>query len=188
MLKCRPTKTAVALAKLCADSLYSSGVKSIQDMKNGNLSQDFETVVEANTLLSGLGFESGGLAAAHGVASALTIIPSIEHNFMHGEMVAMGLMTMLALENDEIELERVAKFFAQVGLPNNFDQLTLDLENQRDIESIANMALQQWFTHNEPFEVNLENLISAMKRGHLAGKKIEKEYGKSAFDFLHAKK
>jgi glycerol dehydrogenase len=36
-----------------------------------------EKVVEANTLLSGLGFESGGLAAAHAVHNGLTALADL---------------------------------------------------------------------------------------------------------------
>lgn len=35
-----------------------------------------ERVIEANTYLSGVGFESGGLAAAHAVHNGLTAIPT----------------------------------------------------------------------------------------------------------------
>ena len=49
-------------------------------------------MVEANTLLSGLGFESSGLAAAHAVHNGLTAAPPT-HPYYHGEKVAYGLMT-----------------------------------------------------------------------------------------------
>jgi glycerol dehydrogenase len=45
-----------------------------------------EAVVEANTLLSGLGVESGGLAVAHGFHNALTALPET-HGCMHGQKV-----------------------------------------------------------------------------------------------------
>jgi glycerol dehydrogenase-like iron-containing ADH family enzyme len=104
---------------------------------------------------------------------------------MHGEMVAMGLITMLALENDMEQLEKVARFCAIVGLPNNFDQLALDLECQSDLEKIAEMTCQQWFTHNEPFEVTPSKVIQAMKTGHLIGKRIADELGNAAFERIH---
>jgi glycerol dehydrogenase len=45
-----------------------------------------EAVVEANTLLSGLGVECGGLAVAHGFHNALTALPET-HSCMHGQKV-----------------------------------------------------------------------------------------------------
>lgn len=43
-----------------------------------------ERVIEANTYLSGVGFESGGLAAAHAIHNGLTAIPDA-HHYYHGE-------------------------------------------------------------------------------------------------------
>ena len=43
-----------------------------------------ERVVEANTYLSGVGFESGGLAAAHAIHNGMTAIPDA-HHYYHGE-------------------------------------------------------------------------------------------------------
>ncbi len=43
-----------------------------------------ERVIEANTDSSGVGFESGGLAAAHAVHNGLTAIPDA-HHYYHGE-------------------------------------------------------------------------------------------------------
>ncbi len=61
-----------------------------------------ERVIEANTYLSGVGFESGGLAAAHAVHNGLTAIPDA-HHYYHGEKVAFGTLTQLVLENAPIE-------------------------------------------------------------------------------------
>ena len=42
-----------------------------------------ERIVEANTLLSGLGFECGGLAVAHAVHNGLTQVGDQQHCWMH---------------------------------------------------------------------------------------------------------
>ena len=57
-----------------------------------------ENVVEINTYLSGVGFESGGLAAAHGIQKGFTVIPEL-HNALHGEKVAFCTIAQLVLEN-----------------------------------------------------------------------------------------
>ena len=59
MVEARPTNTAFALARLCADTLYAYGVEAANSCKRGLVTPALENVVEANTLLSGLGFESG---------------------------------------------------------------------------------------------------------------------------------
>jgi glycerol dehydrogenase len=59
--------TAYALARLCYDTLLQYGVLAKAACAQQVVTPALEHIVEANTLLSGLGFESGGLAAAHAI-------------------------------------------------------------------------------------------------------------------------
>lgn len=52
----------MALAKLCFDTLMEEGVKAKIALEAGVCTPAVEKVIEANTLLSGIGFESAGLA------------------------------------------------------------------------------------------------------------------------------
>ena len=57
-------------------------------------------------MLSGLGFESGGLAGAHAIHNGLTVLEEC-HGMYHGEKVAFGTIAQLVLENAPAkELER----------------------------------------------------------------------------------
>jgi len=69
-----------------SDALWPAGRAGCQV---GAATVAVSKVVEANTLLSGLGFESSGLAAAHAVHDGLTALHEMHHLF-HGEKVAFG--------------------------------------------------------------------------------------------------
>jgi glycerol dehydrogenase len=86
------TRSALALAELCYRTLLAVGVAAVQALRSGQPNEPLERLVEANTLLSGLGFESSGLAAAHAIHNGLTTAPGT-HPYMHGEKVAFGLLT-----------------------------------------------------------------------------------------------
>lgn len=117
ILGTRPTIASVAIAELCADTLYDHGVKAVEAVKDSKVNESVEHVVEANTLMSGIGFESCGVAAAHCVAQGLTVIPSLHKNYLHGEMVAIGLMTHLVLEGRDDEARKVGAFSQVWGCP-----------------------------------------------------------------------
>lgn len=68
----RGSITAYALARLCFDTLREYGKLAVVSNDAHALSPAFEHVVEANTLLSGVGFESAGLATAHSIHDGLT--------------------------------------------------------------------------------------------------------------------
>ena len=57
------TKAAITLAKLCKDTLLEDGLKAKAAAEKGVSTKALENIVEANTYLSGIGFESSGLAA-----------------------------------------------------------------------------------------------------------------------------
>ena len=58
-------------------------------------------------LLSGIGFESAGLAGAHAIHNGFTVLEECHHMY-HGEKVAFGTLTQLVLENvPQEELEDI---------------------------------------------------------------------------------
>ena len=56
-------RSALALAELWYRTLLADGVAAIDALQRQKPNEALERLVEANTLLSGLGFESSGLAA-----------------------------------------------------------------------------------------------------------------------------
>ena len=84
---CPPTLSSLALARLCYDTLLEYGLQAKVAVEKKALTPAVEAIVEANTLLSGLGFESGGLAGAHAVHNGLTVLKQ-SHAKFHGQKVA----------------------------------------------------------------------------------------------------
>ena len=79
----RRCKAGMAIAKSSWD-IFSDGRSALTALERGVITESLENVIEANTLLSGLGFLNTGLATAHGIHSGLTMIPST-HKYLHGE-------------------------------------------------------------------------------------------------------
>ncbi|WP_222864024.1 hypothetical protein [Pigmentiphaga aceris] len=61
------TNPSYGLARMCHDTLRAYGPLALQACKQGVVMPALEHIIKANTLLSGLGFERGGLAAAHAI-------------------------------------------------------------------------------------------------------------------------
>ena len=163
MLGARVTLAAQVLSAQCSATIHELAERATNDVRERKLTPAVEDVIEANTLLSGTGFESGGLAGAHGVATALTSIHAVEKKFLHGEMVAVGLLTQLMLENDQQEFIKVKTLLSKLGLPTSFRALGIDWEME-SIDSLVNIALGLPFLHNMPFEVNAQNLRAAIEQ------------------------
>lgn len=158
-----PTLAAVTLARLCYDTLLEHGLAARLAVEQGAVTPAVEMVVEANTLLSGLGFESGGLAAAHSIHNGLTALEGT-HHFWHGEKVAFGVLSMLMLEGQPAEVvEEVVDFCLEVGLPVALEDIGLEGVSREELEKVAEAACAEGETiHNEPFEVHPEMVLDAM--------------------------
>ena len=181
MLGSRPTLAACAMGEICAHTLYADSLAAVASVHSGEPSEPLERVVEANTLLSGLGFESGGLAAAHAVAQAYTNLPIVEENYLHGEMVAMGLLTQLALEQDDVEAKRATEYFASVGLPVHYGQLSLDPRDAAVLDIVVEATLNFGALTNLPFDVSATNLRDALLSANDLGASVAQEFGDEAY-------
>ncbi|MBO6132962.1 MAG: glycerol dehydrogenase, partial [Lachnospiraceae bacterium] len=81
------TDTAEMMAKLCNDILFEYGSEAKKAIEEKKPNEALEHVLEACTLLSGVGFESGGLAAAHAINDGFAYVPAAQ-GAMHGEKVS----------------------------------------------------------------------------------------------------
>ncbi len=155
-------------------------------IRASRIDEAFERIVEANTLLSGVGFESGGLAAAHAVAAGLTVIPSLHRDFYHGELVGFGLLVQLLLEEKPDEALKVGTFLAKVGLPVHVGQLSLDLDKHAsEIQSAMDEAVAAPLIEAEPFPVTSGQLTDFFARAHRLGLRISDDIGDGAYRRLH---
>jgi glycerol dehydrogenase len=157
------TVSALALAELCYRTLLADGAVALQSVSSQVVTPALERLVEANTLLSGLGFESSGLAAAHAVHNGLTAVPET-HDYFHGEKVAFGLLVQLVLEGaPRATLDEVLSFSSEVGLPITLADIGLPGVSRNRVGPIAERATLPGETiHNEPFEVTAPMVADAL--------------------------
>lgn len=111
------TKSAMALCELCYETLIRDGLKAKQAVEMGLLTPAVESIIEANTFLSGVGADNGGLAVSHSVYNGFTALEECEKT-QHGSIVAFGTIAQLLLENAPMEeIGEVSDFCIAVGLP-----------------------------------------------------------------------
>lgn len=165
------TRSALALAELCYRTLLADGVAAVESLSRKQTSEPLERLVEANTLLSGLGFESSGLAAAHAIHNGLTVAEGT-HAFMHGEKVAFGLLSQLMLESQpKSVVDEVIAFSRSVGLPVTFAEIGIRAPAADLLQRIAERATAPGETiHNEPMAVTAAMVVEAMWAADEAGR------------------
>lgn len=155
---------AAAIAKACEETLFSYGQGAYKAVEKGLVTKQVEAVVEANTLLSGLGFESGGLAAAHAIHNGLTVLDGDVHHLTHGEKVAYGTLTQLVLElHPEEEIQKYIAFYKSLNLPTTLEDMHLENVSYEDLVKVGEAATQEAETmSNLSSEVTADDVADAI--------------------------
>jgi len=174
---CAATIAGLAIARLCFDTLMEYGFDAKTACENNMVNAALEKVVEANTLLSGLGFENCGVAAAHALSEGFSLIPEI-HGFMHGETVAFGLLVQLLLGGKQDgETDRVFRFCSEIGLPVTLSDLNADKVDKAALRRAADFAAAPGRpSGNMPFKVTGEMLFYAILAADAMGRDIKEKY------------
>lgn len=173
-----PLVTGTALAQLSWDILWENALPAVDAVRHHLVTPAVEKVVEANTLLSGLGFESGGLAAAHAVHNGLTAAPQT-HGLTHGQKVNIGSVTQLVLEGAPTEeIEDFVRFTTRVGLPNTLTEIGLTTDDVDDLTAVARAATAEGETiHAMPFPVTVPDLVDALRSIEGFSRRVRAEAG-----------
>ena len=167
------TNTSFALAKLCYETLLADGAKAKIASDCNLVTPALENIIEANILLSGLGFESGGLAAAHAIHDGLTILEGT-HKYFHGEKVAFGTLAQLVLENaPKEEIEQVLDFCLEIGLPVCLEDIGVNEISEEELMEVAEKScIAEESIHSMPFPITIEAVAAAI----IAADKLGKSY------------
>ncbi|MCK9628803.1 MAG: glycerol dehydrogenase [Bacteroidales bacterium] len=171
------TLTGLSIAKLCYETLLKYGMSAKTANDNHIITPAFNHVVEANILLSGIGFESSGLGAAHAIHNGLTALEQT-HGLYHGEKVAFGLLASLHLtDNDPFETETVYQFCENIGLPTTFREINMNDVCYDDLMKVAIATCRpEESIHHEACDIQPERVVAAMIAADATGLLRKKQY------------
>jgi len=165
------SRTAYTLARLCYDTLLEYGLTAKLSCDAHVVTPALGHIVEANTLLSAVGFESGGMAAAHAIHNGLTVLPQ-SHGYFHGEKVAIGVLASLFLTDKPSALiDEVYEFCEEVGLPTTLAGIGLGDVSDDDLRRVAEVSTVKGESiHHEPMVVTAEMVVAALKVADAEGR------------------
>jgi glycerol dehydrogenase len=173
-------RTALALAKLCYDTLIELGCDAMDAVERCEINDALEEVVHATIYLSGIGFENGGVAACHAINDGFTAIPDSKH-LLHGELVGFGVLVQLELENAPSEEKKnVRDFMRRVKLPMSFEQMGMDGLPGEKLRIVAESACGVPPMKNMPFLVTADDVRGAILAADAASRSYINREGNHA--------
>lgn len=161
----RQTIAAVAIAEACRDTLFEYAHQALAAVEENIVTKAVEDIVEACTLLSGIGFESSGLSGAHAIHNAFTAVEGPVHEKTHGEKVAYGVLVQLYLENAPKEvLDKYIEFYQSINMPTTMAEINLDQHPIEDLETIGQAATAEGETiHSMVENPSPTDVVAAIK-------------------------
>lgn len=159
------TLAALALAREAYAIILTHGKAAMQAVAAKSASPAFEAVVEANILMSGLGWENCGLAIPHALHGALTSLSRFD-KAMHGERVALGVLVQLHYDGELDELERLRAFYQTVGLPVAFADIGGGTTpTDEELDTILKLVTRQGsYAHNQPGGLDQVRLAESLRQ------------------------
>jgi glycerol dehydrogenase len=159
-----PPRAALALADACYATIRRHGEAALAAVDRQTPDAALEDVVEACVLMSGLGFESGGLSLAHSLTRGLTAHPALA-GALHGELVAYGTMLQIVYEGRGAEFcEDVAGFARDCGLPVSLKDLGIENPGDDDYSTIAGPTLAAPHMKHLARPATVQSLVEAMRQ------------------------
>ncbi|MDC8099742.1 glycerol dehydrogenase [Chryseobacterium rhizosphaerae] len=158
------TIAGMAISKACEETLLKYGYSAYKAVEVQKVTPAVEAVIEANTLLSGLGFENGGLAAAHAIHNGFTALSGDVHHLTHGEKVAYGTLTHMLLEgrSDE-EIIKYIKFYRSINMPTTLEDMHLENVSYEELLSVGEKAgIENDTLHNLNPTLTAEQVANAL--------------------------
>jgi len=162
---------AIQISRVLRDQLLIDGEKAFKGEFKNNPS--WRNTIEACGLTAGLvggiGGEKCRTAAAHAIHNAITQIIT-PNKFLHGEIVGVGLLLQLKLEemknNNKLadqSTKQLLLLMKQLNLPTNIAQLGINVFEDNNLEKIANFTCRDKSEiHFLPFEINKWDIIEVI--------------------------
>lgn len=162
-------RAGMALARECYQVLLDDGIKAYNAVRNKVLTAAVENVIEANILLSGLGFMNAGCAGAHGIHNGISELEE-SSKALHGEKVAFGLICQLVLENaSDALMQSTLNYLDTLNLPVTMEQIGATCTDKNLDIIIEHTLYKNALIHREPCTITPAVLRDAIKAADAIG-------------------
>lgn len=164
-----PPEIATVLANRCHEVIVQQGEAAIAAVERNEVTHDVESVIEATVLLSGVGFESGGLSVSHALLRGLSSLPRASSS-LHGEQVAYGtVVQMLLEERPERELSEHRELLRRLGLPRTLSELGVGEVSAAEVARIAELTMAAPYIGNFQRRLTAAEIARAIARAEAPG-------------------
>ena len=155
------------ISNMCYEPLLECGVQAMADCEAGVVSEALEQAVLANIVSTGLVslmvLDDYNCAIAHSVYYGLVLLPGFEEKWLHGNVVAYGVLVQLAVDNDLAEARRLKAFLQALKIPTTLKEM--DVPCNRDaLKAVLLETVTGPDMEHIPYPVTEDMVFAAMEQ------------------------
>lgn len=153
------------ISHMCAGPLFEHGIQALKDCENNQITPSLEQIIQAiivNTgMVSILVDEDYNGALAHSLFYGLTLLPHIEENYLHGDVVAFGILVQLLVDENIDEAIKVRAFLKDIGCPTKLKDIEVDL-NRESLSKVLTETVTGPDMNKTPYKINEDMVFDAL--------------------------
>lgn len=156
----RPLLVGAAIATAAYDVIRAHAAPGLAACERGEVTDDLEALVEAVILLSGLGFENGGLSLAHSLTRGLMQARGADRA-LHGQHVAWATLVQRTVEGAD-DVADLRGFLRSIGLSTSLPELGMVDPSLDEIRAIARVTMGAPHLANLAWPVDERDVVVAI--------------------------
>ena len=155
------------ISNMCYEPLLQYGVQALKDCKEHRVTVSLEQAVLANIVSTGLVslmvLDDYNCAIAHSVYYGLVLLPGFEEKYLHGNVVAYGVLVQLAVDGDLEEAARVKAFMKELEIPTTLGEMEVPVEREY-LQAVLTETVTGPDMEHIPYKVTEEMIFEAMRK------------------------
>ena len=154
------------ISNMCYAPLVEHGVQALADCKSGRATHALEQAVLANIVSTGLVsllvLDQYNCAVAHSVYYGLVLLPGFEEKYLHGNVVAYGVLVQLAVDRDWDRARELKAFLRQLDIPATLGEMGVPL-NREVLAPVLRETVAGPDMEHIPYPVTEDMIYQAME-------------------------
>ena len=154
------------ISNMCYAPLLEYGVEALKDCKEEKVSVSLEQAVLANIVSTGMVslmvLDDYNCAIAHSVYYGLVLLPGFEEKYLHGNVVAYGVLVQLAVDKDLEEAKRLKAFLRELEIPTTLKEMQVPVD-RKYLQAVLTETVTGPDMEHIPYPVTEEMVFEAMK-------------------------
>ena len=161
-----PSALGREVSNMCYEPLVHYGAQALRDCEAGLVSTALEQAVLANIVSTGLVsllvLDDYNCAIAHSVYYGLVLLPGFEEKWLHGNVVAYGVLVQLAVDEDLTEAKKLKTFLQSLKIPTTLGEMDVPVDREH-LQSVLTETVTGPDMAHIPYPVSEDMIFRAMQ-------------------------